>query len=61
MLCVVDRRKLLLNVGVDCLLVTAVVRVGLVKCLIEVNSRKTPFRRQGIFPSSNRAERKKSA
>ena len=60
MLYVVNRRKLLLNVGMDCFLVTAGVQVGLVKCLIEVNSRKTSFRRLGIFPSSDRTGRKKS-
>jgi len=57
---VVKRRKLLLIVGMDCLLVTTGVQVGLVNCLIEVNSGITSFRRLDLFPSSDRARRKRS-
>lgn len=49
---------LLINVGVDCSLVITGVQVGLVKCLIDVNSRKTQFRSRGLFPSSDRTGRK---
>jgi hypothetical protein len=60
MLYVVNKTKLILDVGKDCLPVTTGVQVGLVKCLIEVNYRKTPFRRLGLFSSSDRTARKKS-